>query len=43
MIAVIFEVEPSNEGFETYLEHAVKLKPLLTNYLIHNKSLSDYC
>jgi heme-degrading monooxygenase HmoA len=29
MIAVIFEVEPSADGFETYLEHAARLKPLL--------------
>ena len=30
MIAVIFEVEPSKDGVETYLSHAAKLKPLLT-------------
>lgn len=29
MIAVIFEAEPSKEGFDTYLEHAARLKPLL--------------
>ena len=29
MIAVIFEVEPSEHGMETYLEHAARLKPLL--------------
>jgi heme-degrading monooxygenase HmoA len=29
MIAVIFEVEPSADGLETYLEHAARLKPLL--------------
>ena len=29
MIAVIFEVEPSNDGYETYLEHAARLRPML--------------
>ena len=29
MIAVIFEVEPSKDGYDTYLEHAARLKPLL--------------
>jgi heme-degrading monooxygenase HmoA len=29
MIAVIFEVEPSVDGMDTYLEHAARLKPLL--------------
>jgi heme-degrading monooxygenase HmoA len=29
MIAVIFEVEPSATGMDTYLEHAARLKPLL--------------
>lgn len=29
MIAVIFEVEPSADGMNTYLEHAARLKPLL--------------
>ena len=29
MIAVIFEVEPTAEGYERYLEHAARLKPLL--------------
>lgn len=28
MIAVIFEVEPSADGFEAYLEHTACLKPL---------------
>ena len=31
MIAVIFEVEPSANGFETYIEHAARLKPLLAD------------
>ena len=29
MIAVIFEVEPTAEGVERYLEHAALLKPML--------------
>ena len=29
MIAVIFEVEPSEEGKATYLEHAARLRPML--------------
>lgn len=29
MIAVIFEVEPTPDGYEPYLEHAARLKPLL--------------
>ena len=29
MIAVIFEVEPSKEGYQSYLEHAARLGPLL--------------
>ena len=29
MIAVIFEVEPTVPGFDQYLEHAARLKPLL--------------
>ena len=29
MIAVIFEVEPTHEGYDNYLEHAARLKPLL--------------
>ena len=30
MIAGIFEVKPSKDGFEIYLDHAAQLKPLLT-------------
>lgn len=29
MIAVIFEVEPTAQGYTQYLEHAVRLKPML--------------
>ncbi|HXE21311.1 MAG TPA: antibiotic biosynthesis monooxygenase [Rhodoferax sp.] len=29
MIAVIFEVEPSAQGHDAYLEHAARLRPLL--------------
>lgn len=29
MIAVIFEVEPTQDGYATYLDHAAQLKPLL--------------
>lgn len=29
MIAVIFEVEPSAQGFDAYLEHAARLRPML--------------
>ncbi|MBU6503056.1 MAG: antibiotic biosynthesis monooxygenase [Burkholderiales bacterium] len=29
MIAVIFEVEPSAQGYDAYLEHAARLRPLL--------------
>jgi heme-degrading monooxygenase HmoA len=29
VIAVIFEVEPKKEGYQTYLEHAAALRPLL--------------
>jgi heme-degrading monooxygenase HmoA len=29
MIAVIFEVEPSEQGKATYLEHAARLRPML--------------
>lgn len=29
MIAVIFEVEPTVPGYDQYLEHAARLKPLL--------------
>jgi heme-degrading monooxygenase HmoA len=29
MIAVIFEVEPTKDGYKTYLEHAAALKPFL--------------
>ena len=29
MIAVIFEVEPSQKGYDAYLEHAARLRPLL--------------
>lgn len=29
MIAVIFEVEPSRDGYDAYLEHAARLRPLL--------------
>lgn len=29
MIAVIFEAEPGKQGFDTCLEHAARLKPLL--------------
>ncbi len=29
MIAVIFEVEPAADGYDAYLEHAMRLKPLL--------------
>ena len=29
MIAVIFEVEPTAQGLEHYLDHAARLKPLL--------------
>ncbi len=29
MIAVIFEVEPTTEGRQSYLDHAAALKPLL--------------
>ncbi len=31
MIAVIFEVEPSPDGMDIYLEHAARLKPLLAD------------
>lgn len=29
MIAVIFEVEPALDGYDAYLEHAARLKPML--------------
>jgi heme-degrading monooxygenase HmoA len=29
MIAVIFEVEPTQEGYAAYLEHAARLRPAL--------------
>ena len=29
MIAVIFEVEPTNDGHAAYLEHAARLRPML--------------
>ena len=29
MIAVIFEVEPAPDGYDAYLEHAARLKPML--------------
>jgi heme-degrading monooxygenase HmoA len=29
MIAVIFEVEPAADGFDAYLAHAARLRPLL--------------
>lgn len=29
MIAVIFEVEPTAQGYEQYLDHAARLKPML--------------
>jgi heme-degrading monooxygenase HmoA len=29
VIVVIFEVEPSKEGHQTYLDHAAALKPML--------------
>jgi heme-degrading monooxygenase HmoA len=29
MIAVIFEVEPAADGYDAYLAHAARLKPLL--------------
>lgn len=29
MIAVIFEVEPSAQGYDAYLEHAARLRPVL--------------
>jgi heme-degrading monooxygenase HmoA len=29
MIAVIFEVEPAADGYDAYLAHAAKLRPLL--------------
>jgi len=29
MIAVIFEVEPSQDGHASYLEHAARLRPML--------------
>jgi len=29
MIAVIFEVEPAADGYDAYLEHAARLRPML--------------
>jgi heme-degrading monooxygenase HmoA len=32
VIAVIFEVEPAAGGYDAYLEHAARLKPLLESF-----------